>query len=638
MVWTQGSKHLVGVGELVDVTDGHGGWLGLEQLLCDLGQRCGLHGFEGGEGVLERSDAAGLEQLGRDELVRSRAVLEHGGALELGLGDSRLDGLLLETTGDVLERLGDLGCGLLDRGRGRRDVRTKHTRVGEGEVEGGRTSAGDGLGDLRERRHTVAPLDRRFAAEQRTQHSEVGRSLGVLVAGTLEADEEVAVGGTRVLGAVRGSEGYALLTTKVLGGRGGDRGGGSELAKVGRDELAELGRVDARTEHGDVVLGEGGVRKVDGLTVGDGRGGRGEERVAEAALAVGGLEEAVVAQHGGVGLRLGVLGLDLGEHLLVELVRSELGLGEDVAEDLDEELLIAAQELGGEQQVLLGEGGGEDTAVELGLADEAQGGALLVGLEEVVLQHMGDTGGGLVARTGLDGDGDGGGEGAVVSSGGLDAGSVGGGKGALLVGGGAERGADGRGGTSERHVDGASARGRGRGWTSDGCRCVAVRRENDDEQAVSTPPSGLEDWLAGASSRSIEAAPAAIVSLLAFSAGQAHNSSFPIQSNPRRTAPHAHSRPRTMSSGGDASSRSPGGSVRAAGFQSDQNGGICKFGLSFAPARTSAAWLSIPITEPIQPERASANFRLSLPDLALLQPRTRRALHGVFGLAHKHTL
>jgi hypothetical protein len=114
--------------------------------------------------------------------------------------------------------------------------------------------------------------------------------------------------------------------------------------------------------------------------------------------------------------------------------------------------------------------------------------------------------------------------------------------------------------------------------------------------------------------------------------------SNPTRAAPRRTAPHAHSRPRTVSSGGDASSRCPGGSVRAAGFQSDQNGGICKFGLSFAPARTSAAWLSIPITEPIQPERASANFQLSLPDLALLQPRTRRALPGVFKLAHKHTL
>ena len=178
--------------------------------------------------------------------------------------------------------------------------------------------------------------------------------------------------------------------------------------------------------------------------------------MAEAALTVGGLEEVVVAKNSGVGEGLGVLGLDLWEDLLVELVFGKLGLGQHVAEELDEEVLITTEELGGEKEVLLGEGGGEDASVELGFANDAEGGTLLVGLEEVVLEHVGNTGVRLVARTGLDSDGDGGGQCTIVGGGGGDAGCVCGGKGALgdvLVGSGAESASNGRGGSGERHVD-----------------------------------------------------------------------------------------------------------------------------------------------------------------------------------------
>jgi hypothetical protein len=191
-------------------------------------------------------------------------------------------------------------------------------------------------------------------------------------------------------------ERHSLLTTVVGRGSTGEATGAgrSTGAERGLNGLGELISGETGTEDGDVALGERFLGEALDVGSGDGRVRGGEERVAETASE--GSRVGEVEGEGGRGCegREG-LGLDGGENQLGVLVGVKVSRGEDGREDVEEvgpagsaiagllvtaDSLVASEELGGEEEVLPGEGRGEDTAVQLGLARGFQSGSSIRGL------------------------------------------------------------------------------------------------------------------------------------------------------------------------------------------------------------------------------------------------------------------
>lgn len=181
--------------------------------------------------------------------------------------------------------------------------------------------------------------------------------------------------------------GNTLLTTEVLGLGAGDVGSGSgrNVVEELTNPLGQLTRLDTVGDNGEVGGSVGGFGEVGdsvGVEVLAQRGG-GRRRSRDTETAVEGKTVGGVDGHLEDVTEEVLLGeLDVGVDLLVVDVRGVLGLGSDLGEELNEVGKVVSEELCADNEVLAGARGVGLRAHQLGLALDAEGGALVGALYE----------------------------------------------------------------------------------------------------------------------------------------------------------------------------------------------------------------------------------------------------------------
>lgn len=267
-----------------------------------------------------------LEGLGSQDLGGRGARLEAGGSLELGLSQSAVELISRDRLGSSLQGgNGSLGS-LSDLLVASLGVDTEETGIGVAIVEGrdlgtvANLGSGNGQGgDTR-----GGPLDETVTTEKGAEDLG-GVELGSTGSGTLESDGNMADGA---------GVGNADITTVVLGTLGRGSRASSDVAEGRVSQALELSLADTGGNESDLVGNKVVGSELLQVLGGDVRVSGGVDRVAETVAessAVKGINDGDL----GSGLGQVALGSDLGGNR-VELVLSELGLGNEVTEDLDE--------------------------------------------------------------------------------------------------------------------------------------------------------------------------------------------------------------------------------------------------------------------------------------------------------------